>query len=275
MNLLTENIELGAVGLKVQNGPKMRDFYTNIIGLELIMEDENEIVLGLDGKPLLRMWVDSTLKLPTKPYIGLYHLALLLPTEIDLGQLLLHFYRLNYQISGAGDHRFSQALYMNDPEGNGIEIYADRPQEEWGIQADGSIPPVTESVDIFRLISLVKDEKWDHLPYGTKMGHVHLQIADVEGALDFYTNTLGMDLKTRAYEAIFVSKNGYHHHLGLNAWSGKNAQPLPENVTGLDYYTIYVDNLDSIKNTISEFETVPNGIEIQDSNGIKIQLIQL
>lgn len=277
MALLNDSIELGMVSLRVQGLKKMRDFYTRIIGFEILSESEDTVILGVSGTPYVRLHHVEGVSLPDRAYTGLYHIAILLPDEQDLGQIIYHFYRVNFQIDGAGDHAFSQALYMSDPEGNGIEIYADRGLEAWNVQADGSIPPVTDPVDIQRLIELVDQESWEGLPKGTKVGHVHLQVADVEKAREFYVDLLGMDVKTEGYGALFVSRNGYHHHLGINAWAGKNSPHLDDTTTGLEYYTLKVDNLDEIEKRLSEkqqhFERNDTGITLEDGNGIRVNFV--
>lgn len=266
---LNDNTKLEFVTLRVKNLSEMKDFYTNIIGLSVMEETDNSVKLGVDTQPILELITSDDVMIATKAYAGLYHFAILVPDEKYLGKILYHLFDVSHELSGAGDHLYSQALYTNDPEGNGIEIYADRPRSEWTINPDGTIVGATEAVDVQRLLEISDTTPWTGLPSGTKLGHVHLQVSDINNAREFYVNELGYDVKTDWNSALFVSKNGYHHDLGLNIWSGK-IPALPENVTGLVRIVSSVYTLEGFETLGSAIE---NGYEVIDKDGILSQYI--
>ncbi|QIK69109.1 VOC family protein [Erysipelothrix sp. HDW6C] len=278
--LLNDNTKLSHVTLRVQDLENMTQFYTQIIGLKIINKQDDRVMLGVGKQPIVELVHHRDAQLPSEHYTGLYHLAILMPDEKDLGQILYHFSREHYQISGAGDHDYSQALYMNDPEGNGIEIYADRPRETWVIHDDGTIVGGTKAVDVQRLLSLVDKESWSGMPEGTVLGHVHLQLNDIMAARSFYIDTLGYELKTDMGHAIFISKNGYHHDIGANVWAGNNIQKLPSNITGMESFTVQVDNLEAVITAFKENKdysiiSIDKNLIVEDKAGIRIQFTVL
>ena len=173
-----------------------------------------------------------------KPHTaGLYHFALLLPTEADLGSFLRHSVEGHgVRIDGASDHLVSQALYLNDPEGNGIEVYADRPRAEWSY-TNGQV-----QMDTLRLKSkelLAKAQDFHGLSDSTILGHMHLNVSNLNESIAFYQQTFGLDLMVNLYDqAGFVSWDGYHHHLGLNTWTGPNATRHEPDVSGLEFFEL-------------------------------------
>lgn len=278
--LLNNEALLGYVTLRVKDLKMMTQFYNETIGLQIINETETRVMLGVDNRKIVELITSKDVKQATKAYNGLYHLAILLPDERYLGQILYHFDAVGFDIGGAGDHIYSQALYMNDPEGNGIEIYADRPRSEWLVNEDGTMEAATEPVDIQRLVSLVTDPTWYGMPAGTILGHAHLQVNAIRDARDLYLDRLGYDLITDMQHAIFISKRGYHHDIALNVWSGPSLTPLPEDTTGLASVTIYVNNLETIKADLQALEnysyTVSDDtVEIVDKAGIHLKLTVL
>lgn len=275
MEMLNHKMILGEVGLKVSNLEQSIKFYTDTIGMNLISESEHQAILGIDQQPLVHLVEDTSFVRANVAHTGLFHLAILLPDEKDLGQLLYHFSRVNYQLDGAGDHLYSQAFYMHDPDGHGIEIYADRPRSTWTYLEDGTVQSGTFEVDVQRLVNLVEVESWQGLPKGTQMGHVHLQVKDVDQFRKFYVDVMKMEVMTVWSGALFVSKNGYHHHVAGNRWANPQSW-LPEKTLGMLYYTMKVDNLEEIKSQLdSTFATRDevDGFYINDGNGIWLRLI--
>ncbi|HAA4219420.1 TPA_asm: VOC family protein [Listeria monocytogenes] len=273
---ISEELRLGEVVLNVGHLKEMADFYQEVIGLKLLEENERMVRLGVSGSDealLVLKKIDNAV-VPEVPRIGLFHTAFLLPTRESLADVLLHLAKSGYPIDGAGDHAYSEALYLHDIEGNGIEIYADRPKAEWMHDGDGNLPMVTEQVDVDSLLQIATDEPFTGMPNGTIIGHVHLQVADADKAEQFYKEVLGMNLTTAIPSARFFAAGDYHHHIGSNVWAGRNLELLQENETGLDWFTIITPDKDAIITNLIEqgydVKRLENTISVTDSNGIKI-----
>ncbi|HBI6665738.1 TPA: VOC family protein [Listeria monocytogenes] len=273
---ISEELRLGEVVLNVGHLKEMAGFYQEVIGLKLLEENERMVRLGVSGSDealLVLKKIDNAV-VPEVPRIGLFHTAFLLPTRESLADVLLHLAKSGYPIDGAGDHAYSEALYLHDIEGNGIEIYADRPKAEWMRDGDGNLPMVTEQVDVDSLLQIATDEPFTGMPNGTIIGHVHLQVADADKAEQFYKEVLGMNLTTAIPSARFFAAGDYHHHIGSNVWAGRNLELLQENETGLAWFTIITPDKDAIINNLIEqgydVKRLENTISVTDSNGIKI-----
>ncbi|EAC2905172.1 VOC family protein [Listeria monocytogenes] len=273
---ISEELRLGEVVLNVGHLKEMAGFYQEVIGLKLLEENERMVRLGVSGSDealLVLKKIDNAV-VPEVPRIGLFHTAFLLPTRESLADVLLHLAKSGYPIDGAGDHAYSEALYLHDIEGNGIEIYADRPKAEWMRDGDGNLPMVTEQVDVDSLLQIATDEPFTWMPNGTIIGHVHLQVADADKAEQFYKEVLGMNLTTAIPSARFFAAGDYHHHIGSNVWAGRNLELLQENETGLAWFTIITPDKDAIITNLIEqgydVKRLENTISVTDSNGIKI-----
>ncbi|EJH7606806.1 VOC family protein [Listeria monocytogenes] len=273
---ISEELRLGEVVLNVGHLKEMAGFYQEVIGLKLLEENERMVRLGVSGSDealLVLKKIDNAV-VPEVPRIGLFHTAFLLPTRESLADVLLHLAKSGYPIDGAGDHAYSEALYLHDIEGNGIEIYADRPKAEWMRDGDGNLPMVTEQVDVDSLLQIATDEPFTGMPNGTIIGHVHLQVADTDKAEQFYKEVLGMNLTTAIPSARFFAAGDYHHHIGSNVWAGRNLELLQENETGLAWFTIITPDKDAIITNLIEqgydVKRLENTISVTDSNGIKI-----
>ncbi|OER11908.1 VOC family protein [Listeria monocytogenes] len=273
---ISEELRLGEVVLNVGHLKEMAGFYQEVIGLKLLEENERMVRLGVSGSDealLVLKKIDNAV-VPEVPRIGLFHTAFLLPTRESLADVLLHLAKSGYPIDGAGDHAYSEALYLHDIEGNGIEIYADRPKAEWMRDGDGNLPMVTEQVDVDSLLQIATDEPFTGMPNGTIIGHVHLQVADADKAEQFYKEVLGMNLTTAIPSARFFAAGDYHHHIGSNVWAGRNLELLQENETGLAWFTIITPDNDAIITNLIEqgydVKRLENTISVTDSNGIKI-----
>lgn len=273
---ISEELRLGEVVLNVGHLKEMAGFYQEVIGLKLLEENERMVRLGVSGSDealLVLKKIDNAV-VPEVPRIGLFHTAFLLPTRESLADVLLHLAKSGYPIDGAGDYAYSEALYLHDIEGNGIEIYADRPKAEWMRDGDGNLPMVTEQVDVDSLLQIATDEPFTGMPNGTIIGHVHLQVADADKAEQFYKEVLGMNLTTAIPSARFFAAGDYHHHIGSNVWAGRNLELLQENETGLAWFTIITPDKDAIITNLIEqgydVKRLENTISVTDSNGIKI-----
>jgi len=223
----------GAVRLRAADAPALADFYETTIGLERL----GEITLGAGGKPLVELEPDPGA--PERPprTTGLFHLALLVPSRAALGTALRRVAESGWGLTGASDHLVSEALYLDDPEGNGIEIYRDRSREEWDY-VDGQLQMATLPLDLQSIVDESPEEVSPMEPE-TTMGHVHLNVADLDDSRRFYADTLGFDVTVDSYMgALFVSAGGYHHHLGLNIWNGAGAAPPPVGARGLAHFRL-------------------------------------
>ncbi|WP_239255726.1 VOC family protein [Listeria ilorinensis] len=271
--------QIQKVILKAKNQAELASFYQEVVGLQILKTDQRKAQLGTpDGKVLLE--IEQLEKAETKRRAtGLYHTAFLVPERTDLADALIHLIRTGYPIAGAGDHAYSEALYLNDPEGNGIEIYADRPFVEWQIDAAGRYPMVTQEVDTESLLAEASERLWNGLPNGTMIGHIHLQIRDIEKTRTFYQELLGLDVKTEIPTALFLAAGDYHHHIGTNIWGGTDLPNRAENEPGLYYFVSATDQYSTIYDRISQagypYKTFFEGIRIEDPNGITLHLVPI
>jgi catechol 2,3-dioxygenase len=236
---------LGPVRLTVADLASTAAFYERVIGLHELRRDGDEATLGTAaGAPLVELVERADAAPRPRRSSGLFHLALLLPTRADLAFALRRIALARHPLQGASDHLVSEALYLADPEGNGIEIYRDRPRSEWGREQDGQIRMATLPLDLDSVIAelprdLADDAPDPGVPDGAVMGHVHLQVSDLDAAEAFYAGVLGFDVVVRGYPgALFVSAGGYHHHLGLNTWASLGAVANAPGTRGLDRYTV-------------------------------------
>lgn len=229
---LPSNIGIQQVTLKVADLDKMVNFYTKTIGLKLLKQGEGRAWLAPQGtNDAILVLKELTAGEENQGTTGLYHIAFLLPTRKDLGNMLLWLLQENVQI-GAADHGYSGALYLSDPENNGIEIYWDKPEEVWDIRPNGEIIGVTEELDGDSLAAEA-DGHWLGISEGSKIGHIHLKVADLDTTETFYKN-LGFGLKSNfGQQAKFFAAGQYHHHIGTNTWSGKQLPTIQENQFGL------------------------------------------
>lgn len=232
------NLYPAHVQLKVSDLVRSIEYYTTVIGFKVLQQTETEAYLTADGQTSLVSLVEVQNAQPLKQgFAGLYHLALLLPSRKDLGNIVQHFVNLNVRI-GAADHDVSEALYLNDPDGNGIEIYIDRHESEWTWNQDEQVHMVTEQLN-FQPILAAADGNWNGLPADTVMGHVHLSVVNLDKSEQFYTNVLDYNVVTRyGAQALFVSTGKYHHHFGLNTWNSNNGHAPTNNMVGLKSFTV-------------------------------------
>jgi catechol 2,3-dioxygenase len=217
-------VHIGAVSLAVRDLNRVSDFYEKALGLSLLSASGRERELGAGGITLLKLIEDKSARAPTRAEAGLFHTAFLLPTREDLARWTAHAIANNIPVTGASDHLVSEALYLDDPEGNGIEIYRDRGAHEWTRTASG-IQMATESLDFKSLMATIEGEapNWKSAPEETRIGHIHLKVGDTGIAENFYRDELGFDVMTEYPGASFLASGGYHHHIGANVWMSRNA----------------------------------------------------
>ena len=241
MGDLPGDARLGAIRLRVGDSDRIGRFYEESIGLQVLGRDGPVTSLGvMDGEPLVELAADRDAARRPPHTTGLFHLAILVPTRVDLAHALRRVVATGWRLSGASDHLVSEALYLQDPEGNGIEIYRDRPRDQWG-EDGGELRMATLPLDLEGVLGELDpgDPPADGMPAGTTIGHVHLQVADIPAAEGFYNGALGLDVMVRSYPgALFLSAGGYHHHLGLNTWQSQGAPAPPDGALGLDRYEL-------------------------------------
>jgi catechol 2,3-dioxygenase len=229
---------IGRVRLRVADADRMRSYYERTIGLRTLSAGE-VVQLGVDGQPLIELVPDPSAPPAPPGRTGLFHLALLVPDRPSLAQAVRRVVASGGRFTGASDHFVSEALYLRDPEGNGIEIYRDRPRSEWEYDADGELRMGTVALDVDGVMADLPGGEDAGMPEGTVMGHVHLHVADLDAAERFYAGELGLDVTVRSYPgALFLSREGYHHHIGLNTWQGPGAPPPPQGSRGLEDFEI-------------------------------------
>lgn len=236
---------IGLVSLHISDLERSRRFYEGILGFQPIEQTPGKVILGgQDTQPLLQL-----IEIPGAPpqpsrATGLYHVAILFPTRAHLGRAFLRLTKVGWQI-GQGDHLVSEALYISDPDGNGLELYQDRPRSTWH-WTNGIVEMTIDPVDTQSLAEEGTHETWEIIPAGTRIGHIHLQIGDIKEAEQFYHTILGFDITCRYPGALFVSAGGYHHHIGLNTWHSLGAKPTPANSAGLHSYVITVPTREAL-----------------------------
>ncbi len=242
---------MGEVHLAVTDAGRALEFYRDVLGLDELPADGGEINLGVGSKTLVVLHPGASA--PVLPNTtGLYHLALVVPSRRELARFIAKLFAMRYPNSPT-DHVMTKSDYLWDPDGNGIEVYAETPEDgSWfmsdmgfgAMTTDGQVRSGRDPIDLETLFGELgaEDRVEDPLPLETKMGHVHLHVRDVDEAVRFYTGLIGFDVMgiSRRFGAAFVSAGGYHHHLGLNIWAGAGASPSPDYAAGLRHFTIEV-----------------------------------
>jgi len=270
------NLYIRNVTLNVMNIEKSLAFYTDFLGFKVLENKGKEVVLTTNGKTALITLIQPAGVTPKeRNRTGLYHFAILLPTRADLGKMLVHLAKHRYPI-GASDHEVSEALYLNDPDGNGIEIYCDRPADQWHWKMD-SVNMTSAQLDAESVMAEAKGEPWEGMPRETVMGHIHLHVSNLAEAANFYQGVLGYDLVLNyGGQALFLSTGKYHHHLGMNTWNGVGIPAPSENSAGMKEYAIDVPDeayLQKIKAALQNDYVEKDGVVyVTDPSGTTISL---
>jgi catechol 2,3-dioxygenase len=275
MGELPADARLGAIRLRVGDLDRLRRFYEEAIGLRVLPGNGTVTALGVeDGRPLVELEADAD-ALPRPPHTtGLFHLAILVPSRAQLARAIRRVAATGWRLGGASDHLVSEALYLSDPEGNGIELYRDRPRDEWPVSG-GVLRMDTLPLDLGGLLAEGDEGSSDAgMPAGTTLGHVHLQVADLAAAERFWVDALGLDVTVRGYPgALFVSAGGYHHHVGLNTWAGAGAPRPPEGARGLARFEVVLPDSDAVREAgarlaaVGPVELAEDGVLAQDPSG--------
>ncbi len=271
---------MGAVHLTVADLDRSLRYYGGQVGLTFLRREGGKASLGAGGVELLVL-VEEPGARPAGRHTGLFHFALRVPERVDLARWLAHASRERVPLAGLSDHFVSEAIYLSDPDGHGIEIYHDRPRETW----EGKVATrlVTDPLDVGSLLRELDDPArapFDGLPAGTDMGHVHLQVADVPESVRFYRDVLGFDLMAELMgSAAFLGAGGYHHHVGANIWHSRGASPAPAGTARLRQATIVLPDVearDRVAARVADAGQAPEardgGVLVRDPSGIDLLL---
>ncbi|WP_435072840.1 VOC family protein [Halorubrum sp. HHNYT27] len=292
---LPAETRIGRVALHVADLDETTAFYRDVVGLAVLDRDGDEAVLGADGVPLLVLKRDPDRPERERTDAGLFHTAFRLPSRAALGEALARV-RDRWRLDGASDHLVSEALYLDDPEGNGVEIYRDRPREEWSVAADGTVRMATEPLDLEGVAAAAEGAgsadaadrasadaaPADRVPSGTDVGHVHLEVTSLSAFEAVYVDGLGFEVGMTGPDVRFVAAGGYHHHLGANTWRGRTT---PTSGRGLAWFEVIVPDdaaLDAVRSRLdaaasdgdAEFavEEREGGIAVIDGDGIEVRV---
>lgn len=274
-------LALGPVRLKARDATRLATFYRDVIGLAPLGESDGALRLGAGAAPLVELVDRPDAPPPPRGAPGLFHLALLLPDRAALAVVLRRLAEKGVRI-GASDHIVSEALYLDDPEGNGIEIYRDRPRDAWNWQA-GTVEMATAPLDLRALLADAPAGTGvdDPLPPATVMGHVHLRVGDLAAARRFYVEQLGFAVTTERYPgALFVSAGGYHHHIGLNVWESRGRPAPPAGSTGLESFTVVLPDASAVEAERARIEAagvssrpIEGGFAVSDPWGTTVRFV--
>ncbi|HFU4117709.1 TPA: VOC family protein [Streptococcus suis] len=278
--MYNSQFELGHVALNVRDLELQSLFYQQVLGLQVLSQSPSQIDLGVGKTTLVRL-IQTDQNGEVSHSYGLYHLAIVLPSREDLGTIFRHFIDNKIPLQGASDHGYSEAIYLADTEGNGIEIYRDLPQDTWDVRPDGRIVGITEPMDAETIYALGKKADAAYqMPTGSRMGHVHLSVRESAASSRFYQEVLAIEDKFTVPTAAWLASGDYHHHLAVNEWGGKNLQTRQEGMPGLAYYTVIYSNPEAFEATMKHaivanlsLQRLDNSAAFVDIDGIKTKLI--
>lgn len=254
---------IGEVRLNVTDIERSTKFYKDIIGLNILQETSKMTVFTADGKnPLVTIQQPDSVQEKEQQKTGLYHFALLLPNRTELGKIIKHFIRNRVRL-GAADHKVSEALYLSDPDGNGIEIYVDRDPKMW-VWHGGLVEMTTDPLDGENVIAASGNEEWSGIPPQTVMGHIHLHVANLPAAQKFY-EALGFLVVSHYPKALFMSTAQYHHHIGLNTWNGEGIGNPSENSAGLQAFTLIYPDMPTRQKAVAAIEAMGSTVTMEEN----------
>ncbi|MFA0888470.1 MAG: VOC family protein [Synergistales bacterium] len=257
---LPEKTRIGHVVLGVTNLAESLAFWKDLLGFRAeVLEGEGRTLLFPQEGDEWAIALREDSKLPQDPgRTGLYHVAVRLPSRADLGRLLRHLGEAGTPLEGLSDHGVSEALYLEAPDGIGVEIYIDRPRESWTFSR-GQIIMVTKPLESRRLLAEAEGDPWRGMPAGTIVGHVHLRVSNLDKAKAFYSGHLGLTVTQKGYPgALFFAAGDYHHHVGTNIWDSRNAQPAPAGTAGLRSFSLVLPTQDDVESL--KLRTLQSGL---------------
>ncbi|WP_342542308.1 VOC family protein [Paenisporosarcina sp. FSL H8-0542] len=268
------------VQLQVADLSRSTIFYENILGLRILVQTKSIVSFTTNGQDAI-LTIEQPIEVSNHPTnaAGLYHMALLLPSKKELGIVFNHIRSTGYPFSGASDHMVSEALYLNDIDGNGIELYYDRSPDVWKWQRD-MVEMTIDPLDIQSLVASAEQTPFNGMPEGTVMGHVHLRVADLDEAETFYVKGLGFDVVNRyGTQALFISSNGYHHHIALNTWGNPSSIKRTEQTLGMKSFSIVYPSEEARQKVVAQLKEIGATVSVQsdyvsviDPSGIEVQL---
>ena len=272
-------LHVGAVGLKVRDLDRLSQFYRDVLGLSVLDHDKNGATLGAGGVPVIHLEHQPGAKPDDPRTAGLYHTAFLMPTRADLARWILHVARHKVPLTGASDHGVSEAFYLDDPEGNGMEVYSDRPADSWQWMGN-ELKMITDPLDIDDILREVPSAAtYPGAPEGLRIGHVHLRVGDIARAETFYRDALGLEVTRRRHGASFMSSGRYHHHIAGNVWHSAGAGPRDENRAGLSWLSLEAADdvaFDAVRTHLAQAGLRPAvsaaGIETTDPWGTRLRV---
>lgn len=247
---LSRPVHVQAAHLRVADLDTVSAFYQKVLGLEVLDKSASGIVLGAGGRALLTLTTDGNAARQPRNAAGLFHNAFLLPDRAALADWFAHAARLGVTFEGASDHLVSEAIYLSDPEGNGIEVYRDRKPEEWTYHGDGTVEMATHRLDLQALYSEARPVDWSGMPSEGALGHIHLQVGNLADADRFYEGVLGLKKMASYPGASFFASGAYHHHVAANIWNSRHAMAREPRMTGLQDYHLAVSDDDVLRATL-------------------------
>lgn len=269
--VIDPHIKIGQVHLRVSDIQQSVDFYESILGLKQVSRSSSEkVLLSPNGKePYMVALYKSKKKFDPiqRRRLGLYHFAILVPQRKDLADFFVHLqeHQNKIKIDGFADHAVSEAIYVRDPDYNGIEIYRDRPSSEW-IWNDDTVEMANYPLQFAELVKESTGQTWKNMPNKTIIGHIHLHVSNLQMATKFYSDMLRIPQTATFPGAVFFGAGRYHHHIATNTWLGENIPLLSKDLPGLDYFTIEFPNKEALQNTRDNL--LKNNLKIQESNSI-------
>jgi catechol 2,3-dioxygenase len=285
---LPAGTQVGHVHLQVADLQRALDFYRDLLGFRQVGGDTTTVRLSATGKAPDHIRLSGLPGARRKPpgTAGLYHVAIRFPSRQALARVFRRLVVREWSFQGFADHLVSEAIYLVDPDGNGLELYVDRPRAQW-VRRNGQIEMATEPLDVEALLAEadLESRPWTGVDPGTDVGHVHLHVSDLARAEAFYRDLLGLDVTQRSYPgALFLSAGGYHHHLGLNVWAGIGASPPPPDAVGLLSFGLALPDeatLGALQRRVQEAGLAASevaekdgtrGILIHDPDGLGVEL---
>ncbi len=283
-------MRINNIRLLTRDLERLKWFYTEILGFKSVEQEEGRLDLcsEIGQDPLITLEEDTASQSRSESTPGLYHVAILMPTRKDLARHLQRLAEERYPLQGFANHGVSEAIYLADPDGNGLELYVDKAVESWP-RKNGEIEMFTKPLDLEDLLSELKNDStpWDGIDPDARVGHIHLQVSDLSKSGPFYNEILGYDITQKNFPgALFLSTGGYHHHIGLNTWNSKGASPAPKGSAGLVQFSVETADLITLRHLQVQFlhkgvsfEEIPSennsmpALRVHDPDGIEIQIV--
>lgn len=253
---LTRPIHVGTAHLVVSDIDKVRQFYETMLGLKVLEQGMSGVTLGAGDRPLLTLTTRADVRPAPRSAAGLFHTAFLMPDRTELGHWLAHAVARGVRLDGASDHLVSEAIYLSDPEGNGIEVYRDRAPEDWDFHADGTVEMATLGLDLQGLYDSAPKTPWGGMSDKAAIGHMHLQVGNIPEADRFYEGVLGLKKMATYPGASFFGAGTYHHHIAANIWNSRGATAREGAMSGLADYSLTFNDRTALDTALTTLESL-------------------